>query len=262
MEHQDTFLKRNPSWHFRFILISFLGFIALDLAIKWYGSNFLINIEAYNYFHTLRTNVISNIAIIICLLGDKKVIIPTFGIICLWLFFQKQHRAAIYCFLTVASAVITTYLFKILVASSRPGDMTLALENFSFPSGHVTLICAYLIFLYALIAPAFHHSKQRLMAIGFIVLIVAEIFARLLLDAHWVTDILAGILLGTSCGLLGIYGYYRKFEPINNDKQLIAVVLLAFFICSCIYMILFYKKMLNQYQIENGVIGGSIHRKI
>lgn len=261
MEHQDNFLKRNPSWLFTLSLICFLGFIALDLAIKWYSSNFSINIEAYNYFHTLRNNVMTNLAIVICLLGDKKVIIPAFGLICLWLFFQKQHRAAIYCFLTVASAVITTYLFKVWVASPRPGDMTLALENFSFPSGHVTLICAYLIFLYALIAPAFHYSKQKLMAIGFIVLIVAEIFARLLLDAHWVTDILAGILLGTSCGLLGVYGYYRRFKPINNPKQLIGVVLLAFFICSSIYMALFYKKMLNEYQIENGVVGGSIHRK-
>ena len=136
MKDQDNFLKRNSSWHFSLILIGFFGFIALDLAIKCYGSNFSINIEAYNYFHTLRTNVITNIAIVICLLGDKKVIIPTFGLICLWLFSQKQHRAAIYCFLTVASAVITTYLFKIWVASPRPGDMTLALENFSFPSGY------------------------------------------------------------------------------------------------------------------------------
>lgn len=262
MEHQDNFLKRKPSWHFTLILIGFLGFILLDLAIKWYGSNFSINIEAYNYFHTLRNNVITNSAIFICLLGDKKVIIPTFGIICLWLFFQKQQRAAIYCFLTVALAVITTYLFKIWVASPRPGDMTFALENFSFPSGHVTLICAYLIFLYALIAPVFHSSKRKLIAIGFIVLIVAEIFARLLLDAHWVTDILAGLLLGISCGLLGVYGYYRNFKPLNNTNQLIAVVLLTFFICSCIYMALFYKKMLSEYQKENGVLGGSIYRKI
>jgi undecaprenyl-diphosphatase len=262
MEHRINFLKRKPSRHFTLILIGFLGFILLDLVIKWHGSNFSINIEAYNYFHTLRNNVITNLAIVICLLGDKKVIIPAFGLICLWLFSQKQQRAAIYCSLTVASAVITTYLFKIWVASPRPGDMTLALENFSFPSGHVTLICAYLIFLYALIAPAFHYSKQRLIAVGFIVLIVAEIFARLLLDAHWVTDILAGILLGTSCGLLGVYGYYRRFEPINNPKQLIAVVLLTFFICSCIYMTLFYKKMLSEYQIENGVIGGSLHKTI
>ncbi|HHT9675003.1 TPA: phosphatase PAP2 family protein, partial [Legionella pneumophila] len=233
-----------------------VGFIFLDCVIKRYGSNFSINIETYNYFHTLRNNVITNIGILICLLGDKKVIIPTFGIICLWLLLQKQQRAAFYCSFTIASAVITTYLFKIWVASPRPGDMTSALENFSFPSGHVTLISAYLIFLYALIAPEFQYTKRKLMVFGIIVLIVAEIFARLLLDAHWLTDVVAGLLLGISCGLLGVYGYYQKFKLIKNPKQFIGVVLLTFFIVSCIYMALFYKKMLNEYQIGNGVIGG------
>lgn len=262
MQDQDIFFKRKSSWHFILILINVVGFILLALAIKSHGSSFSLNIEAYNYFHTLRNNIINNIAILLCLLGDKKVIIPTFGIICLWLLYQKQQRAAFYCFLTVASAVITTYLFKIGVASPRPGDMTLALKNFSFPSGHVTLISAYLIFLYALIAPAFHDSQRKLMAIGAAALIGAELFARLLLDAHWVTDILAGLLLGISCGLLGVYGYYRNFKPLNNPRQLITVVLLTFFICSCIYMAFFYKKMLSEYQIENGVIGGSIHKTI
>lgn len=262
MEYQNNCLKRKSSLYLIVIFICVVGFILLDCVIKWHGSNFSINIEAYNYFHTLRSNVITNIGIFICLLGDKKVIVPTFGIICLWLLFQKQQRASFYCFLTIASAVITTYLFKMWVASPRPGDMTFALENFSFPSGHVTLISAYLIYLYALIAPKFQYTKRKLMAIGFFVLVVAEIFARLLLDAHWVTDILAGLLLGISCGLLSVSGYYHKFQPINNPKQFIVVVLLTFFIVSCIYMALFYKKMLGEYQIENGVIGGSFHKTI
>lgn len=261
MEHQSNLMKRKSSFYFIVIFICFVGFLSLDCVIKWYGSNFSINIEAYNYFHTLRNNVITNIAIVICLLGDKKVIIPTFGIVCLWLFYQGQRRAAIYCFLTVASAVITTYLFKIWVASPRPGDMTFALKNFSFPSGHVTLISTYLIFLYALIAPLFNHLQRRLIIIGVFVLITAEILARLLLDAHWITDILAGILLGTSCGLLGTYGYYRKLQPLINARHLIAVVLIAFIGCSSIYMTLFYKKMLNEYRIENGVSGGSLYQE-
>lgn len=245
-------MQRKQARRLILFFICSVGFLLLALIIKWQGSIFFINTATYQFAHQLRTSFLDLVAIFICLLGDKKVIIPVFAINSAWLIYQQKTRLALYLFGVIALAAILAFVFKIVIASPRPGAMTAVLKNFSFPSGHVTLCSAYLVFLYALITPYLSSAKQKITLILFIVILIAVVSARILLDAHWLADVVAGALLGSSCGLIGAYGYYRKTPMTLNVGLLLKMLSLIFLVISSLYLIFFWQKILNTYQIKNG----------
>lgn len=251
-EPLNRFVQKKQSLRFLGFFISCAGFLLLASIIKSQGSLFPINIETYDYFHHLRTSSLDLMAILICLLGDKNVIIPTFALYSLWLIYQRKTRLALYLFGVIALAALLAFVFKIIIASPRPGSMTAVLKNFSFPSGHITLCAAYLIFLGALMRHYHSLIQQKTVTFFFILLLIALMIARLLLDAHWLTDVLAGLLLGVSCGLIGAYSYYRKVSPTPNITSLIKILILIFLVISSVYLTFFWKKMQYEYQIKNG----------
>jgi membrane-associated phospholipid phosphatase len=83
---------------------------------------------------------------------------------------------------------------------ARPPGSLVATSGASFPSGHaiaasVTVVAAVI----ALVPPGRRRVAWGLAAVGFSILMAAS---RAYLAAHWLSDAIAGILLGTSCALL------------------------------------------------------------
>jgi undecaprenyl-diphosphatase len=257
-EPLNRFVQKKQSLRFLGFFISCAGFLLLASIIKSQGSLFPINKVTYDYFHHLRTSSLDLIAILICLLGDKNVIIPTFALCSAWLFYQQKTRLALYLFGVIAFAAFLAFIFKIIIASPRPGAMTAVLKNFSFPSGHVTLCAAYLVFLGALMSPYLSLTQRKTVAFLFMVLLLALMIARLLLDAHWLTDVLGGLFLGISCGLIGAYSYSCTSSPAPNVALLTKILVLIFLVISSLYLTFFWKKMIHEYQIKNGVFTQSL----
>jgi len=83
---------------------------------------------------------------------------------------------------------------------ARPPGSLVATSGASFPSGHsiaasVTVVAAII----ALVPPGRQRTAWGAAAAGFSVLMA---LSRAYLGAHWLSDAIAGILLGTSCALL------------------------------------------------------------
>ena len=90
-------------------------------------------------------------------------------------------------------------LMKIVFRRDRP-DLWPALvkeTTYSFPSGHATM-CS--LFFGACVAVVFHSTRRRgprvAAVAGAAVLSLAVSFSRIYLGAHWLTDVVAGTLLG------------------------------------------------------------------
>ena len=92
---------------------------------------------------------------------------------------------------------------KAVYDRARPPGSLVATSGASFPSGHaiaasVTVVAAVL----ALVPPGRRRVAYGLAAGAFSVLMA---LSRAYLGAHWLSDALAGVLLGTSCALLAAF---------------------------------------------------------
>jgi undecaprenyl-diphosphatase len=104
-------------------------------------------------------------------------------------------------------------LFKFLVGRPRPRGV-----NWGFPSGHVTAATTFAVLLvYVLsrerVSPA---ARVPLLLLG--VLLVGSVgFARVILNAHWPSDVLGGILLGAGCAAAG--AWWDATHPPENAPR-------------------------------------------
>jgi membrane-associated phospholipid phosphatase len=108
------------------------------------------------------------------------------------------HMAAFAAAVVLSEVLIGT--LKNAYDRTRPPGSLVATSGASFPSGHaiaasVTVVAAVI----ALVRPGRRRVAWGTAAVGFSVLMAAS---RAYLAAHWLSDAIAGILLGTSCALL------------------------------------------------------------
>ncbi|WP_459550216.1 phosphatase PAP2 family protein [Nocardia sp. X0981] len=117
----------------------------------------------------------------------------------LWLLLRRLPRLAGYVVLTGVGGLILNPVVKELVARLRPVVETpvYRTDGWSFPSGHAmgSLVCYGIVLL--VFAPALRTGTRRVVT-GCAVLLVAAVgLSRIALGVHYLTDVLAGWLLGS-----------------------------------------------------------------
>ena len=134
------------------------------------------------------------------LLGLVYVTLPVRIAIAGYLALRRRwwHMAAFVSAVVLSEVLIGT--LKNVYDRTRPPGPLVATSGASFPSGHaiaasVTVVAAVI----ALVPPGRRRVAWGLAAVGFSILMAAS---RGYLAAHWLSDAVAGILLGTSCALL------------------------------------------------------------
>ena len=100
----------------------------------------------------------------------------------------------------VASSLIE-HGFKFMVGRPRPSGFSLG-----FPSGHSTAAATFAVVLVYIVTRERLTRAQRhgIQALG-VVLMVLVGWARIVLHAHWPTDVLGGFLLGAGCAAAGAW---------------------------------------------------------
>ncbi|MET0238218.1 MAG: phosphatase PAP2 family protein [Kibdelosporangium sp.] len=88
-------------------------------------------------------------------------------------------------------------LFKTVFARDRPR----AYVDFSYPSGHVVSVASVAFTSIVLCAWLAARLVRRVMVIAVVLVVIAATF-RILLDVHWLTDVLGGTVGVTGVGLV------------------------------------------------------------
>jgi membrane-associated phospholipid phosphatase len=128
-------------------------------------------------------------------------------------------RPAILIIATLALAGAVSTLTKIIVGAHRPvSTVQLVVETDpSFPSGHVTGTLALL----GALAVVTAHHRGRVVSSAMIALAAAGTAAvaltRLYLGVHWVSDIMGGLLLGTTAAVGACVVYRRMMGASDTD---------------------------------------------
>jgi len=142
--------------------------------------------------------------------ANIPLVVIGFGIV-IWLFVTKRRREALLVLLLLAAITAGSEGVKQLVARPRPEGTDPAIPGvvYSYPSGHV--LEALVIF--GIITIRAWRSSWPLLARAAVVLVVAiEVllvgFARMALNAHYPSDVLAGSMGGL--GVLGLYAWLTR----------------------------------------------------
>ena len=228
-------------------------FVFLAIAVKSHTSNLYFNVYLYQYVETkLQISFVSYLAIFVSLFGDKFVVIPTIILTSVVLFLKQQKRFALHFFAVILVAALLAFFLKNILAVPRPGAFAYVANKYAFPSRHVLLFSACLVFLYAVIPQA--KGYKWLKIIMLFLFIALESLSRIVLGVHWLTDVIGGFLLGTTCGLMGAYCFNLKPEPIPN-RLLFKTMIFIFCIISIAYLSFVWSELIHEYRID------SLHNK-
>lgn len=120
------------------------------------------------------------------------------------LFALRRPRDAFAVMLAALLGVVASELLKVVVERGRPSDPLYHATGLSYPSGHsmgaAALACS--LFLVLLGAEGVRRELVRAAGILAAAWILAMMWSRTALHVHWLTDTLAGALLGIAVALI------------------------------------------------------------
>lgn len=157
-------------------------------------------------------------------LGDFRFLTPACLLVVGVLWVRGRRVSGLLFAGSVLGGFVLETLMKIALHRSRP-DLWPALvteKTFSFPSGHATMTT---LFFGGAAAVVFHATKKRGYRIAAVTaaaaIILAVAFSRVYLGAHWLTDVVAGILLGLFWVVLCATGteYFARRGPASTKRE-------------------------------------------
>lgn len=95
----------------------------------------------------------------------------------------------------ILSPILVDIVLKPLIGRARPLEYVWTANGMSFPSGHAAAAATNAVLVVLLLVPARH---RRAGVVAGSIWVVAMALARTLLGAHWLSDVVGGILLGLS----------------------------------------------------------------
>jgi undecaprenyl-diphosphatase len=131
--------------------------------------------------------------------GRWIVLAPAMALLLAWSR-TARRRWWLWCGLLPVSGGIEQ-LFKFLVARPRPRGF-----HWGFPSGHVTAAATFAVILLYLLSRERVSLAARATLLALAAVLVGSVgFARVILNAHWPSDVLGGVLLGAGCAAAGAW---------------------------------------------------------
>ena len=132
------------------------------------------------------------------------------------LLLKNKKRDAFGLVIVVVSVTIINFIIKIIIARNRPNYILISETLYSFPSGHAmgsTALYGYLI--YMIIKSTLNTRNKAILTSLLCILIISIGISRIILGAHYFSDIIGGIILS----IIIIIIYHEIDKSLKNNHK-------------------------------------------
>jgi len=192
-------------------LIVFIFFVTLLIGIiqNYFPQSFLVSLDKQilNNIYNFRNDALLNFFYFVTLFAEASVIVVASVFISVFFWIRKQRIYIFSLWFALLVGEGLTFFEKYLFQRERPDILFRAVSesSFSFPSGHATVAVLFYGFFVYLIVKNYKSWKVRAVSfLSIILLIIFVDFSRLYLGVHYLTDVVAGNLIGLASLIFSI----------------------------------------------------------
>jgi undecaprenyl-diphosphatase len=198
-----------------FAAIVFAGLLSLaNIALRAASGHAVSNLDISiaSLMRESRNAPADEIMTVITMMGDTVVMTALALAMIVWLFWHRAYRAAYAAIIAIAAAKIFELVMKFGLQRARPSELAYAgASQYSFPSGHATMAAVIFGILAILVSHAMGRWGRAVVYAMCALVVVAIAYSRVYLGAHWLSDVLAGLLFGTV--VMAAYGVAVEAVP-------------------------------------------------
>ena len=229
------------------LLLATAGFILLSQLAGHFPFMHNLNQLVFHTLQALHSPPFDHVMVFITGMGDIRLLAGLVLLTAIYLFITRQYLALWHWLAAFIFPLLLVEILKQFYALPRPPGIEM-LQDYAYPSGHATLATATYGFLAILLARDVRSAYRLALYISASLLILLIAFSRLYLGAHWLTDVIGGMLLGLAwAALLGIA--YRRHAPAQYFRRAdLALIGGLLVLCLLVYPLIMHKRQLAQYQ--------------
>ena len=184
-----------------FTYLKIILFLLLVFVAVYYPTNEFDVITS----NLLQIKILGQTAKIISTIFNDKILLLIMVLLSAFLFWIKEAKKAIFIFFSAVFGGLILFIIKYTVQRVRP--LPEVFSGYSFPSGHSTIIVVFFLSLLFII------NKKEILSMLATFAIIAVPISRVVLGAHFLSDVIAGLLLG-SIVVDFMKVYYKKIYNI------------------------------------------------
>lgn len=193
-----------------FTILSFLAFLFFLTMIYKEGTFFPYDAQVSQAMASIQTD--SRTAWVLSITNLNGVIASSLLTLIFSLYLLKKKYYSDLMFY-LGAFFLSSALFasiKVIISRARPTLKIIDEQGYSFPSGHATMSMTMALALFFIFSVKMKKASHRVMLlVAALLWTMVIVFTRLYLNVHWLSDTLAGVLLGAFCTIL-VYIVVRR----------------------------------------------------
>src|SRR5699024_1065872 len=163
--------------------------------------------------------ILTKIMMFASFIGSSEMILLLTVLIGLGLLIKRKWRHFFFFFIVSVGGVALNLALKVLVQRGRPGDEAkyidvfnyqFELQSYSFPSGHTMRAMIFFLFLIYLSYYFMRGAMKKTIAyLIFALLAIGVGVSRIMLDAHFITDVAGAVVISIAWFFLCLYFFHK-----------------------------------------------------
>ena len=180
----------------KYITTTSLAFCAFWVTFFAFKAGYFLHIN--NFFVSFpRSHLLTLIFFFVTDVGSVISVILLSLALVLFLTIKGRYKEFIYVVFSLLGGLLAQTFLKNIFAVERPAQSLVGTVGYSFPSGHANMMTILCMSAYAYVFSKTESLCKRRVMLSLMILIPLMVgVSRIYLNAHWVSDVLAGWLFG------------------------------------------------------------------